>query len=63
MPACFGRGSLDMNNTQEIDHLVIHNEDGAPLNPGIGVDIDALVAIGDVLAIEVYSSSAGVRSP
>ena len=39
MPACFGRGDLDMNRTREIDHLVRVVQDVAPKAEQKGVII------------------------
>jgi len=48
MPACFGKGDLDMNNTAEIDHLVGVLKDVAPAAEKAGI----------VIGLENYLSAA-----
>ncbi len=61
MPACFGKGDLDMSNTAEIDHLVGVLKDAAPAAEKAGVVIgleNYLSAADNLKLIERVGSSA-----
>ena len=53
MPACFGRGDLDMSNTKEIDHLVKVLKDVAPdaQKKGIVIGLEDYLSAEDNLKI------------